>query len=297
MVQNNSAHRLAFSPDSRLLAAVGGGRQSTDPGEVQVWDVTGERQRRWFEGHKSRVGSVAVSPDNRTLATGDTSGELILWELAGGRRRHRLVGHEAWIKSLAFSPDGRLLASSSDDAPVFVWDLRGTTEQSQRPTSEAERRGCWNVLAGEDASAAFQAIRCLAAAPDQTLPFLRQHLKPVPAPDDKRVRQLVDQLDSADFPTRQKAAEELEERVDSAAGLLRQIVAKDKLSLEVSQRLQQMLGALENKPQSLRAARAVEVLEWIGTPDAVRLIVELANGAAEARLTREAVEAKRRLSR
>jgi hypothetical protein len=60
--------------------------------------------------------------------------------------------------------------------------------------------------------------------------------------------------------------------------------------------LQQILEAVENKPETLRTVRAVEVLEWMATPDAVRLIGELAKGTAEAGLTREASAAKRRLS-
>lgn len=296
MAQDNSAHQLAFSPNSRLLAAVGGGARHNDPGEVQVWDVAGERPRRWFEGHKGRVGSVAFSPDNRTLATGDMNGDLLLWELASGRRRHRFMGHEFWIKSLAFSQDGRLLAASSDEAPVYVWGMKGTTEQSSRSLSEAERQRCWAALASEDAVAAFQAIRRLAAAPEQTLPILCQHLKPVPPPDSKRIRQLVEKLDSTDFPIRQKATEELENQGDAAAGLLRQIMMKEKPSLEVRRRLQQILECIESKPETLRAVRAVEVLEWIATPEAVRFIGELAGGA-DARLTREANAAKQRLAR
>ncbi len=62
-------------------------------------------------------------------------------------------------------------------------------------------------------------------------------------------------------------------------------------------RLQQIVETIEKKPDTLRAIRAVEVLEWIGTPEAVRLLGELANGAADARLTREALAAERRLKR
>jgi RNA polymerase sigma factor (sigma-70 family) len=297
MAQNNSAHQLAFSPNSRLLAAVGGGLRKHDPGEVQVWDVTGERQRRWFEGHKSRVRSVAFSPDNRMLTTGDMNGELFLWELASGRRRHRFVGHETWINALAFSPGGRLLAASSFDAPVFIWDVMGITAPPHRPLSEAERQRAWTALGSEDAIAAFEAIRRLAAAPKQTLPFIRERLKPVPAPDPKHVRQWVEMLDSDDFATRQRAAEELEKQADAATSLLRQILDKEKPSLEVRRRLQQILQGIDSKLEALRAVRAVEVLEWIGTADAVRLLEELAKGAEEARLTREAIAAKRRLSR
>ncbi len=280
---DNSPSQMAFSPDSRLLAAGSSGRKPNEPGIIQIWDVSSGGQRFSFHGHKSSVSSVAFSADGRMLAS--------------GRKRHEFVGHENMIFSLTFSPDGWKLAASSYDVPAYVWDVRGNTKPVQQRMTAKDQRRYWTALSGDDALAAFQAIRRLAAAPEQTLPFLRQQLKPVPAPDEKRVRQLVDMLDSDDFPTRQKATEELEKQADTAAGVLRQILAKENPSLEVRRRLQQILDSLGKKPESLRAARAVEVLEWIGTPEAVRLIGELAGGAADARLTREAVEAKRRLSR
>jgi hypothetical protein len=230
------------------------------------------------------------------LAVGDVEGGLVLWEVSSGRPRHRFIGHESPIYALTFSPDGRTLGASSADAPVYVWDVAGSLEPNSRRLSNDELRSCWDLLAGEDAAAAFHAIRRLAAAPEQTVPFLREHLKPVAAPDLKRVRQLVEMLDG-DFQKRQKAAEELEKQSDAVAPLLRRILAKEKPSLEVRRRLQQIVEALENKPESLRYVRAVETLEWIGTPDAVRLVGELTRGAAEARLTREANTAKRRLMR
>ncbi|MGH7222403.1 MAG: WD40 repeat domain-containing protein, partial [Gemmataceae bacterium] len=292
--------QLAFSADSRVLAAAGSPRRSGGTGAFgafKVWDIDSGRLLCSQESPKTVLWSVAISPDGRSVATGDSFGALLLWELASGRQRHAFVGHQSRIVSLAFSPNGRSLAASSVDAPVFVWDVAGTLEARPRHLSNDELQRCWTALAGEDAAKAFQAIRRLAAAPKHTLPFLRQHLKPVPAPDLKRVRQLVDMLDSADFPTRKKSAEDLEKRADGAASTLRQFLAKEKPTLETRQRLQQILEALENKPETLRAVRSVELLEWIGTPDAVRLIDKLAKGAADARLTRETIAAKRRLSR
>jgi RNA polymerase sigma factor (sigma-70 family) len=285
---------LAFSPDGRFLAAVGGDREQ---GEVRIWDLqTGQEQRR-LEGRFGPLTSVAFSPDGRTLAAGGVDGQLGLWELASGCCRYRFRGHESRVLSLAFSPRGRRLAASSVDAPVYVWDVAGTLQFGLHHLSNDELQRSWNTLAGEDAVAAFQAIRRLAAAPEQTVPFLRQRLKSVLAPEPQRIRQLVQRLDSDDFATRQKAAEELEKQGDAAVPMLRQIMTKEKPSLEVRQRLQQILESVESKPESLRAGRAVEVLEWIATPDAVQLLNELANGVAEARLTREASAAKQRLSR
>ncbi len=291
---------LAFAPDGSSLAAVGALRTLGPPqrGIIRLWDLTDSGRVRSFDSQKAWIYGVAFSPDGRSLATGDREGELILWEVSSGRPRHVFAGHEGqFTPSLAFSPDGRTLAASSAGGPVYVWDVVGSLQSKPRRLSNDELQRGWNTLGGEDASAAFQAIRRLAAAPGQALPFLREHLKPVSTADEKRLRQLVDMLDSAEFSARQKAVEELEKQNDAAAELLRQVVAKEKPSLEVRRRLQQIVEGIENKPEALRAVRAVEVLEWIATPDAVWLLGELAGGAAGARLTREAAAAKRRLSR
>ncbi len=292
---SNFPSALAFSPDGRFLAA-GGGSGESNQGEIRIWDLQDDEKHRRLDGQFSAINSVAFSPDGRTLVTGGVDGQLVLWELASGRRRHHFVGHQGGIKSLVFSPDGRTLAASSIDAPVYAWDVAGTIQAIPHRLSNDELQRYWDALAGEDAPEAFQAIRHLVAAPEQSVPFLREHLMPVPAPDRKRIRQLVDMLDSDDFQTRQRAAEDLEKHNAAAAGLLRQIVAKEKPSLEVRRRLQQIVESIESKPESLRAVRAVEVLEWIATPEAVRLLGELVKGAADARLTREAIQAKRRLS-
>jgi hypothetical protein len=216
--------------------------------------------------------------------------------LASGRPRHAFLGHQSRTYSLAFSPDGRTLAASSVDAPVYVWDVAGILEPRPRRLSNDELQRDWTALAGADATAAFQAIHRLAAVPKRTLPLLREHLKPVPMPDLKRIRQLIKELDSDAFTERQKAVAELEKCADASASLLRQTI-EDKPSLEIRRRLQQILDGLERVPETLRAVRAVEVLELIATPEAVRSIDELAKGAADARLTREAVAARNRLRR
>ncbi len=294
-MSRNFPNALAFSRDGLYLAAVGGGGDG-NRGEIRVWNVQDGRESRSLEGRFGSVNSVAFSPDGRMLATGCLDG-LLLWELAGGRRRHRFFGQEGGISSLAFSPKGRRLAASSVDAPVFVWDVAGTLEPKPRRLSKDELQRAWTSLAAADAAAAFQTIRRLAAVPEQTLPLLREHLKAVAAPDFKRVRQLVRELDSDDFATRQRATEELEHHADAAASLLREILAKEKPTLEVRKRLQQILANLDDNLEALRAVRAVEVVEWIGSPDAMRLLDEWAKGAEGARLTREALAAKRRLAR
>lgn len=292
---NDTIHAVAFSLDGKTLAS-GGWRWSG--AAVKLWDVATGRLLWQAKGHKGGVNFLSFSPDGKTLASGGLDGDVRLWEAATGKERWCFQKHRASVRRGAFSRDGKLLATGSDDTTILIWDLAAAAgPPRQSPLSAKELDALWADLSGDDATKAFQAIHRLAAVPQQTLPLLRQHLKPVPTADEKRIRQLVEMLDSADFPTRQKAAQELEKQDDSAIGLLRQITAKEKPSLEVRRRLQQIVESIESKPESLRAVRAVEVLEWMTTPDAGRFINELAAGAADARLTREAAAARTRLRR
>ncbi len=292
----NSAHDLAFSPDSRLLAAIGGkGYSGVDAGQVLVWDVTTAKLRHSFAGHNDRVGSLAISPDGRTLATGVMDGSLFLWELASGRRRHQFTGHESWIYALAFSPDGRSLAASSIEAPVYVWDVAGLGKHFDDKLSKTALERCWADLAGEDAAAAFQAIRMLRAAPVQALLFLRARLRPVAKADPEQLGRLLASLDSPGFEERRKARIQLEKLADRAAGALRQAL-QESSSLEVRRAVGKILDGLEaGGPEAWRVTRAVECLEGMGAPAALQLLAELARGAPDARLTREAGAARDRL--
>jgi hypothetical protein len=64
------------------------------------------------------------------------------------------------------------------------------------------------------------------------------------------------------------------------------------------QRIDQILAKLDGPltGERLRAWRAIEVLEKIGTPDAQNLLKELAGGAPEAGVTQDALEALDRLA-
>jgi hypothetical protein len=151
-------------------------------------------------------------------------------------------------------------------------------------------------LAG-DARKAHRAIFTLAGSPKQSLPFLKEHLHPAAAVDPKRVDKLLADLNSEQFAVREKAQPELEKLADLTEPALRQTLA-NKPSLEVRKRVQALLDRLHGpviQPKLLQALRAVAVLEDIGTPEARRLLQELAKGATESRLTREAKASLRRL--
>jgi RNA polymerase sigma factor (sigma-70 family) len=285
---------LAFSPDGSRLAAAETSFLQPDPGLVQLWDVSTGREALSFEVPTGAVTYLTFSPDGRTLATSGIDGCVRLWESASGAERHTFRGRDSSPGALAFSPDGRMLAAAAGDAPAYVWDVAGT-RQPRETLSDDDLRHCWDELAGPDAAAAFRAIRRLANAPEQALPFLRERLKPVPVADPKRVRRLLDALDADDFAERQRAAAELKDLAEQAAATLRR-EARETRSAEVRHTLEELLAALDGvSPEQRRDSRAVEALEGMATPEAARLLGELAGGAAEAHLTREAAGARDRL--
>lgn len=296
-------HSLAFTPDGQSLAYLGvSGESGTE--ELLLWDLATGRERRQFIGlfPEKAAGCFSLSPDGKTLATGSQDGRVRLWEVATGKERRSFKGHIGLVECLAFSPDGRRLASGSQDTTVLVWDMTGAmVDDRRRPVqlSSQELGRLWNQLANGDAAPAYAAIWSGVAASKQMVPLLERHLQPVVALAPERLKQLVADLDHAQFEVREKAEQELERLGELAAPSLEKLVAGNP-PLEVRQRAEQLLRRLSgpvNHPEMLRSLRSVEVLEHIGTADAQKLLQALAGGAAEARVSREAKAALERLSR
>jgi hypothetical protein len=157
----------------------------------------------------------------------------------------------------------------------------------------------WADLAGADAARAFRARGALASSPEEAVALLKGRLRPARAADAQRLRRLLADLESEQFAVREKAQADLEELGDLAEPALRQALA-DKPPLEVRRRVQAVLDRLRGPvthPEALRSLRAAAVLEDVGTPAARQLLAELAAGAPEARLTREAKASLARLAR
>jgi hypothetical protein len=165
------------------------------------------------------------------------------------------------------------------------------------PLSAALLEKLWADLAGRDAAVARAALWRLAAAPGQAVPWLQARLRPAEAPDPRRLERLLADLDSDRFAEREKAAGEIAGLGDLAEPALRKAL-EGPLSAEARRRARQLREALAGPvraPEELRAVRAVQVLEEVGTTQARRLLQALGEGAAGARLTREAKAALDRL--
>jgi hypothetical protein len=157
----------------------------------------------------------------------------------------------------------------------------------------------WHELASTDAQVAYRALRLLTEAPRQSLPPLRERLRPAPAADANQIDRWLAELDSSRFADRERATRELERQEGRAEPALRRLLANAP-SAEARRRAEGMLARLHGPiadPEMLRALRAVEALEHMGTRNAKELLQELARGAPESRLTQEAKGSLGRLAK
>lgn len=72
--------------------------------------------------HKSYVHAVAISPDDRLLATGDAAGTVVIWDISTLQVMSSFSAHNSEIKALSFSNDGSVLASCGG-AEVGIWSM------------------------------------------------------------------------------------------------------------------------------------------------------------------------------
>jgi RNA polymerase sigma factor (sigma-70 family) len=292
---------VVFSPDGKRLAAAG------QDGVLRVWRTDGDDKPTPIGTDNGRLLGVAFSPDGRSLVTADhwpraVKSALRVWDVATGKERVRYAGHQGTASAVGFAPDGRVLISGGGDGTILLWDVTGRAENgkfAQAELSPPALESEWANLAGDDMMKVHKSIWALVAAPKQSLPLLREVLKPVPAADADRIAKLIKELDDDDFSVREKASAELEKVGEPAAAALRKAL-EGTPSAELRVRATMLLDGFGGKGASadvVRRERALEVLEQIGGPEARAVLEELAKGAPEAAQTQRAKEALKRLPR
>jgi WD40 repeat protein len=287
---------LALSADGRRLA------WADFKPEIHFWDVTAPGEISRIPLPEGVVVAASFSPDGRLLATGGSDHTVRVWDLETARELRAFRGHQGPVFDVAFSPDGGRLVSGGADATALVWDVRGLlppeAERRER-LAEDEVTRLWSDLALADGNRAYRATRRLSRSPAEVVPFIRQRLGTEPAYDFKRIDQLIADLDSNRFQTREKATAELIQLVEIAETALQKALMNQP-TLEVRTRMERILKHLRPaalSPKLLQSIRGVEVLEVIGDAEAGKLLKKLAEGAWDVRVTREAELALGRLQR
>jgi WD40 repeat protein len=293
----DEAHAFALCETREMLA-------------VKVWDsVSGEEQNPVFRVQRTvNVEAVTFSRNGKAIAVAcsprgwtQAPGSVLLWEVKkSGPPLTHLIWHGGAVNGVALSGDGQRLAIAAQDGNVVVRGLQAEYPVIRRPSklSPDELKAHWESLESPYADRAYQSVLALSDCP-QFVSYLEIRVRPVQKTVGDRVGARLADLDSEEFASRERATAALEEMGESIRPRLEETL-KTTSSPEVRWRLKQVLERLtpDRLPLTVvRDLRAIEVLEMAATPEARKVLAELAKGAPEARQTQDAAAALARLEK
>jgi WD40 repeat protein len=296
----NLCEPFALSPTGYLAAAgvrpaESKANPNTQPLErMRVVELaTGEELFR-LDCHPTHVG---FSRDGRILVTASPAC-LQVWDAGTGAELFKLGWPEEPLTqsalpsttSLIVRADGQAAITGMYDGTVLVWDLSAAKKPANwRRSKKLERNdleSLWADLAG-DARTAQPCVHLLAAAPDQSIPFLADKVRPVGPVDAPYLDQLVAEFEGADFAGREIASRTITRLGEQIEPGLRRVLS-GKPSSEARKLLETMLTTIHGPltGETRRTARAIQVLTMIGTAESRQVLQRLAAGAPDARETR-----------
>ncbi len=179
-----------------------------------------------------------------------------------------------------FSGDSKLLVSAGNDTLVYLWDVADPVAAKMELESRA-LDSFRAAMADTDGLAADQAIRSMIASPTTAVPYLKQRLRVITLADRKAIDQWIIDLDSEQFRVRDRAGKALEDAGDAALPALTKAAetAKTEEVRSKAALIVKKIGPGDDPAISKvgrQAVRAVEVLERIGTPEALIVLADLA---------------------
>jgi WD40 repeat protein len=208
-------------------------------GKVRIWNADDMTPRVEFQvPHRFVYGAMCFSPDGLWVATGAQDGTVTLWDSMTGEKVWELGRHRGDVYTVGFGRDNRTLLTGGDDGIGYLWDLRPNEE---RGDSDLDK--LWDAVAGQDAPAAYQAMWKLRDTPERTVPLIAEKLRPV--------KDVIE-------PEREEK----------------------QLSVDEEYRLKQLKHLLDDKVETVQRSvtvrRAVSLLAEIGTPQAIKVLTDLA---------------------
>jgi WD40 repeat protein len=114
-------HSLAFTPDGKTLAAVGG--EPARFGEVQIWDVESRKLRHSVMVSTDTLFGASLSPDGKLLACGAADKAIRIFDVTTGKEVRRIDHHEDWVFGTVFGVDGQRLVSVGRDRAAKITEV------------------------------------------------------------------------------------------------------------------------------------------------------------------------------
>lgn len=278
---------LAFVADSSLLFA------AVPDGTVRICDMSARKEILTLEPTDVPTLAIALSPNGSFLATGEEGGLIRLWEVRSGCEINSLNGHSEAVSSLTFLKGGRVLASGSEDSSILLWDVQSALGKCARGDGKS-REELWRDMASTNAGKAYSAMVLLSSGGNSGVDFIDEQIRPLPAAT--TIKYLLD-LEDEKADVRDQAIAGLTLAGGETQDLLKRAL-NTTTSIESRARVEAILSSLSppviRSPGRLRILRAIELLEWIGTSDAQRVLEKI---VAERKGSLEASSAETKLRR
>lgn len=122
---------LRFSRSNRFLWAWIWSHDDTVT--ARIWKTGAWQEVPLSPAQLADIMSLALSPDDRLLATGSSDGWLKLWTFPEGQCVAEFTPCPDWVFCVQFSPDGRVLASTGSDGKVTLWDVAARRKLAELP--------------------------------------------------------------------------------------------------------------------------------------------------------------------
>ena len=112
---------LAFTDDNKTLVAADSLAHA--PADIVLIDVATAKPGKRFRAHNDSIFDVAISPDQKWLASASADKLVKVWNLKTQQLNRTFEGHTGYALTAAFSPESDRIATSGDDQVVKVWRL------------------------------------------------------------------------------------------------------------------------------------------------------------------------------